>query len=569
MRFGAPPRAGLRGPPNLPSMSHITVSNLAYAHPGGELLFSEVSFHLAPGRHAALVGANGVGKSTLMRILDGALDVDEGDAVAAGRVAYMAQDVGVADAGADAAHSVRALLLSHAPRALRRAGEAVARHELELADGDAEAGMRLGSAIGEWSALGGYELEGQWDASCRRIVRAPFAEIAARPAMTLSGGERKRLVLEVLFVSDAEVLLLDEPDNFLDVPAKIALESRIRASKKTVLMISHDRDLLSGAADTIVTLEGSGAWVHGGSYASYPEARDERQRRLGDALKRWHQEERRLYRLMKTFKERARYSSDWAKKADAAETRWLRFRDEGPPPAPVTDATISVRIRGGDAARRMLDLRALAVEGLLAPFSEEIHFGERVGVVGPNGSGKSALLDVLAGRRSPDRGELVVGPRVSVGHFTQLQRRADLAGRVVVETVLERVGAGGLERAMSALARYRLAGAARRSYDVLSGGEKARLEVLALELDGHNLLLLDEPTDNLDIDSSEALEAALESFQGAVLAVSHDRAFLRGLDRFLMVMHDGAVLALPTYDTALEALSDPDRAREVRLAKTL
>src|SRR6185312_10630194 len=369
---------GVRHGTLVPPMSHITVSNLAYAHPGGELLFSEVSFHLAPGRHAALVGANGVGKSTLMRILDGGLEADDGDALAEGRVAYMAQDVGVAGEQG----TVRELLLSLAPRALRRAGEAVARHEAELARGDAEAGVRLGSAIADWSSLGGYELEGNWDASCRQIVRAPLLEVAERPAVTLSGGERKRLVLDVLFASDAEVLLLDEPDNFLDVPAKIELEAAIRATRKTVLMISHDRDVLSGAVDTVVTLEGNGAWVHGGSYASYPQAREERQRRLGDAVKRWHEEERRLYRLMKTFKERARYSPVWAKKADAAETRWRRFRDEGPPPPPVTDVAIAVRIRGGDAARRMLDLRGVGIDGLLAPFSDELHFGERVGVVG-------------------------------------------------------------------------------------------------------------------------------------------------------------------------------------------
>ena len=546
-------------------MSHITVSNLAYAHPGGELLFSEVSFHLAPGRHAALVGANGVGKSTLMRILAGDLEADEGDAQADGRVAYMAQDVGVAGEQ----RTVRELLLSLAPRALRSAGKAVARHEAALERGEEEAGVMLGSAIADWSSLGGYELEGNWDASCRQIVRAPFQEIAERPAVTLSGGERKRLVLDVLFASDADVLLLDEPDNFLDVPAKLELEAAIRATRKTLLAISHDRDLLSDAMDSIVTLEGNGAWVHGGSYAGYPQAREERQRRLGDAVKRWHEEERRLYGLMKTFKERARYSPVWAKKADAAETRWRRFRDEGPPPPPVTDVPIAVRIRGGDAARRMLDLRGLGIADLLTPFSDEIHFGERVGVVGPNGSGKSALLDVLAQRRPPDRGEVLVGPRVSIGHFTQLQRRGDLAGRVVIDTVLERVGAGGLQRAMGSLARYGLAGAAHRSYDVLSGGEKARLEVLALELDGHNLLLLDEPTDNLDIESSEALETALDTFEGAVLAVSHDRAFLRGMDRFLMVMHDGAVLALPSYQVALEAISAPERARDVRLAKAL
>src|SRR5215217_2693010 len=150
-------------------MAHVTCSSLAYAHPGGDLLFSDVSFHVAPADHVGVVGA----------------------------------------------------------------------------DGDEQAGMDLGAAIGEWSGLGGYELEGQWDASCRRIVRAPFAELADRPAVTLSGGERKRLVLDVLFASDAEVLLLDEPDNFLDVPAKRDLEQQIRSSRKTILLISHDRDLLA------------------------------------------------------------------------------------------------------------------------------------------------------------------------------------------------------------------------------------------------------------------------------------------------------------------------------------
>jgi ATPase subunit of ABC transporter with duplicated ATPase domains len=128
---------------------------------------------------------------------------------------------------------------------------------------------------------------------------------------------------------------------------------------------------------------------------------------------------------------------------------------------------------------------------------------------------------------------------------------------------------GEMQAAMAALARYGLADAARRRYDVLSGGEKARLEVLILELEGHNLLLLDEPTDNLDTDSSEALEKALDRFEGTVVAVSHDRAFLRRMDRFLMVLHDGGVLSFPSYDSALEALLDPEHAAEVRLAKLL
>ena len=334
-------------------------------------------------------------------------------------------------------------------------------------------------------------------------------------------------------------------------------------------MVSHDREVLSGAVRSILTLEGNGAWVHGGPYATYPQAREDRQRRLGDAVKRWRDEERRLYRLMKTFKERAKYSSDWAKKADAAETRWRRFSESGPPPLPVVDTSIVVRMRGGDSARRVLDLRSLGISDLVLPFTDEVRFGERVGVIGPNGSGKSQLMRVLAGERKADLGELVIGPRVSAGFFTQLQSRGDLAGRVVIDTVLDRVRGGGVQSAMSALARYGLADAARRSYDVLSGGEKARLEVLVLELEGHNLLLLDEPTDNLDIESSEALEKALDRFEGTVVAVSHDRAFLHTMDRFLMVLLDGVVLSLPSYDVAFEALMDPDHAGEVRLAKAL
>jgi ATPase subunit of ABC transporter with duplicated ATPase domains len=544
-------------------MAHVAVSGLAYAHPGGDLLFSEVSFRVSPGHHVGLVGRNGVGKSTLLKVLAGVLTADEGDAAVGGLSLYMPQDVGVGDGQ----RTVRELLLSLAPHAVRLAGESILRLEAELNAGDSSAGMKLGGAIADWSALGGYELEGQWDASCRRIVRASFVDLADRPAQTLSGGERKQLVLDVLFASDADLLLLDEPDNFLDVPAKLELERRIRGSKKTVVMISHDREVLAGAVAAIVTLEGNGAWVHGASYATYAQAREDRHRRLGDAVKRWHEEERRLFKLMKTFKERARYAPDWAKRADAMETRWRRFRAGGPPPSPVADAAIAVRIRGGDSARIVLDLRSVGIDDLVSPFSEEIHFGERVGVIGPNGSGKSALMHVLAGERPPDVGELRVGPRVSTGYFTQLQSRSDFSGEVTLDIVMRQ--GGGLQPAMAALARYGLADAARRPYDVLSGGEKARLEVLILELEGHNLLLLDEPTDNLDTDSSEALEKALDSFEGTVVAVSHDRAFLRKLDRFLMVLHDGVVLSFPSYESALEGLLDPDRAADVRLAKPL
>jgi len=524
-----------------------------------------VSFRVAPGRHVGLVGANGVGKSTLLRILAGRLPAGDGD-LDVGPSAYMPQDVGV---GPDGGRSVRELLLEAAPARLRDAGERMLRAERELAAGadPAGAGMRMGEAIGDWSELGGYELEGQWDAACRRIVRAGIEEVGARAAAQLSGGERKQLVLEVLFAGDAQVLLLDEPDNFLDVPAKLALERRLAETKKTVLLISHDRDLLAAATDGILTLEASGTWTHGDSYRTYPEARERRQELLGDRLEQWKREERRLFRFYKVMKQRAAMNDGNAKRADAAETRWRRFVDAGPPPAPVADQQIQVRIAGGDSARIVVALRDVAVDGLVRPFEEEIHFGERVGLIGPNGSGKTHLIRLLAGEAVPHTGALRIGNRVSAGLFTQLNTRADLAGRGVLDVVRERVGA--LEPSMRALARYRLQEAAHRSTDTLSGGQRARLEILCLELEGHNLLLLDEPTDNLDIDSSEALEAALESFVGTVVAVSHDRAFLRGLDRFLLLAHDGAVYALPSAEAALEALAAPEHAAGVRLAKRL
>jgi ATPase subunit of ABC transporter with duplicated ATPase domains len=544
-------------------VSHVSVSNLAYAHPGGNLLFEGVSFKIAPGSQVGVVGVNGVGKSTLFGVIMGALPADEGDASTGGRVAHMPQDVGVAGDP----RTVRELLLGLTAGALRDAGERVNAAEKALAGGDEEAGMALGAAIGDWSELGGYEIEAQWDSACRRIVRQSFHELADRPAITLSGGERKRLVLDVLLRSDADVLLLDEPDNFLDIPAKRELEAQLRATKKTVLVISHDRDLLSHGVNVILTLEGNGAWLHHGSYATYPEARIERQRKLGDAVARWNEEEKRLRELTRVFKERARYSPDLAKRANAFETRWKRFRDEGPPPPPVAEQQINVRLRGADSARRVLDLRAVGVPELVRPFTDEVHFGERIGIVGPNGGGKTHLMRMLNGDEPPALGEVVVGPRVSAGLFTQLNARADFAGRGVLEVVEERLGA--TQPSMSALARYGLQGAANRTYDTLSGGQKARLEILCLELEGHNLLLLDEPTDNLDIDSSEALEHALDGFEGTVVAVSHDRAFLRRLDRFLMVLHDGTVLSLPDVDTALEALNDPGDARSIRLAKAL
>ena len=382
----------------------------------------------------------------------------------------------------------------------------------------------------------------------------------------LSGGERKRLVLDLVLNSGADVLLLDEPDNYLDIPTRWWLEEQLRQTKSTVLMVSHDRAVLDAVATKVIAIEGSGAWVHGGSFATFPQARADRQERLGDALQRWKDEERRLFNHMKIMKQRAAVNPKNAPRANAAETRWEKFVAAGPPPPPVPDQQINVGLRGADSARRVVQMIDVTVDDLFFPFSDEVYFGERVGLIGPNGTGKTHLMNALAGVGRFD-GRINFGPRTSVGMFTQVNDRPEFRGRTCLE-VIEPL-AHTFERSMAALGRYGLSDAARQEHQTLSGGQKARLEILTLELAGHNVLLLDEPTDNLDVDSAVALERALDRFVGTVVAVSHDRTFLRQLDRFLMISDDGEVIGLPDFELAVTALADPTTAGSLRLAKVL
>ncbi|MEY3566477.1 MAG: hypothetical protein RLZ19_491 [Actinomycetota bacterium] len=542
-------------------MSSIVVSELEYAPPGADQLFFDVSFGIAPGEHAALVGANGVGKSTILRILSGVIDADGGEFTVNGSVLTMTQDVGMSRP----TDTLREMLIEVAPPQLRTAGRALVAAEKALADGSDD-GMGYANALSDWGDLGGYELETKWQAAAQRSVKSSIDDFSRRLVSELSGGERKRLVLDLLLTSGSDVLLLDEPDNYLDIPTRGWLEEQIMASKSTILMVSHDRALLERVATKIVVIEGSGCWSHGGSYATFPEARAKRQELMGDDLKRWNDEERRLFHHMKIMKQRAAQNFKNATKANAAETRWEKFVALGPPPPPVADQQIHVRLRGADAARRVAKLENLSVGSLFFPFSDEVYHGERVGLIGPNGTGKSHLLAVLNGA-TPDEGTISFGPRTSVGVFTQINDRPDFTGRQCIDIVRDRLIDD--EKSMRALARYGLVNNARQEFQTLSGGQKARLEILCLELEGHNVLLLDEPTDNLDIESSEALEKALDGFEGTVIAVSHDRTFLAKFDRFLMIGDDGEVYALPDYEIAMKGLADPSSLATLRLAKKL
>lgn len=543
-------------------MSSIVVSELAYSPPGADQLFFDVSFGVSPGEHAAIVGPNGVGKSTILRILTAQIEADDGEFSIGGTFLQMTQDVGMSKPD----DSLRDMLIEVAPIALREAGKKLFAAEKAMMSGEDD-GMKYAEALGDWGDLGGYDLETQWAASAQRSVKTPVDNFATRLVSQLSGGERKRLVLDLLLTSGADVLFLDEPDNYLDIPTRGWLEEQIRACKSTILMVSHDRTLLERVATKIIAVEGSGAWVHGGSYVTFPEARQKRQELLGDDLKRWNDEERRLFHHMKIMKQRAAQNFKNATKANGAETRWEKFVKVGPPPPPVADQQIYVRFRGADSARRVVKFEAVAIGELFLPFSDEVHFGERVGLIGPNGTGKTHLLNALNGKAEGLMGAITFGPRTSVGMFNQVNDRPEFHGRECIEIVRDKLS--DEQKSMGALARYGLRNNARQEFQTLSGGQKARLEILSLELAGHNVLLLDEPTDNLDIDSSEALERAIEGFEGTVIAVSHDRTFLANFDRFIMITDDGDVYELPDYDIALAGLSEPAGLATLRLAKPL
>jgi ATPase subunit of ABC transporter with duplicated ATPase domains len=519
-------------------MGSLEAHRIRYALPGGRTLLDDASFRVGDGEHVALVGANGTGKTTLLRLLVGDLDPAAGSVAIDGRALLLPQLVGDDD------RTVRELMLSLSPRPVRAAAVELTEAEVAAeADPGDSTGMRLARAHATWADAGGYEAEVLWDVCSTAALGMGFDAVASRRRSTLSGGEQKRLALELLLRSDADVLLLDEPDNFLDVPGKEWLEDQLVACPKTILFVSHDRELLAKVAAKIVTIEGRGAWTHGGTFARYHDARDARLARLDDEHKQFMEERKRLTASLNEFRRRASMGSDtFASRVRATKHRIERFDREPPPERPATQ-TVSMRLGGDRTGKRVVMIEQLALSGLTDPFDTEIWFGERVGIVGRNGTGKSHFLRLLAGHEIEHTGRLALGARVVTGYFSQVHDRPDLVDRSVLATLL---GAGKARgEAMATLRRYELHGCADQPFATLSGGQQARLQILLLELSGATLLLLDEPTDNLDLVSSEALEAALDQYEGTVIAVTHDRWLMRSFDRFLVFGSDCTVSESP------------------------
>jgi ATPase subunit of ABC transporter with duplicated ATPase domains len=527
-------------------MGHVEAGHLSHTLPDGRELLDDISFRVGDGLIAALVGPNGAGKTTLMRLVTGDLTPQSGTVSSSGGLGVMRQFVG----GIRDESTVRDLLLSVSAQRLQDAAARLDQVELQMMERDDEpTQMRYARALTEWGDAGGYDAEVHWDACCVAALGISYDRCRWREVRTLSGGEQKRLVLESLLRGKDEVLLLDEPDNYLDVPGKIWLEQQLAATQKTVLLVSHDRELLAACAERIITVEDKSVWVHGGGFATYAEARRERNDRLDELRRRWDEEHEKLRQLVRMYRLKASYNDAMASRLQAAVPRLSKFEEKGPPELAPREQNVRMRLRGGRTGKRAVICEQLELSGLMNPFDLEVWYGERVAVLGSNGSGKSHFLRLLAGDEVRHQGVARLGARVVPGMFAQTHARPDLEQRTPLE-ILMTEHALLINEAMSALSRYELQVCARQPFASLSGGQQARLQILLLELAGSTLLLLDEPTDNLDLASAEALQEGLESYEGTVLAVTHDRWFARSFDRFVVFGSTGEVYeaAGPVWD---------------------
>jgi ATPase subunit of ABC transporter with duplicated ATPase domains len=540
-------------------VGYIDVQSVRHQLSDGRILLNDVNFRIGDGARAALVGANGAGKTTLLRLIAGDLTPQSGAVARAGGLGVMRQFIGsVRDST-----TVQDFLVALAAPGIVAAWADLSAAELTMMETDDErTQLRYAHSLTAWGDAGGYDAEVLWDTVTVAALGTAYDACKYRDLSTLSGGEQKRLALEALLRGPAEVLLLDEPDNYLDVPGKQWLEQQLQATPKTVLFVSHDRELLAEVADRIVTVEGGSGWVHGGGFASYHEARRNRHERMAELRRRWDEERARLVELVRTLQQQAKISPDMASRYRAMQTRLAKFEAEGPPPDRPEEQNVTMRLRGGRTGVRAVTTEGLELSGLMKPFSTEVFYGERLAVLGSNGAGKSHFLRLLGGEPVAHSGSWRLGARVVPGLFSQTHTHPEWRNRTLVDLLWHgEPGRPGVDRgrAMAALRRYELNQQGDQTFGTLSGGQQARFQILLLELSGATLLLLDEPTDNLDVLSAEALEEALESFDGTVIAVTHDRWFARTFDRYLVFSAEGTVVEStePVFDSARVVRSRP------------
>jgi len=525
----------------------------------GRPILSGLSLEIHADRVVGLVGPNGVGKSSLLKLVAGEYTPDAGTLTCAKNltIGYLAQEP-VLDPGRTALEEV----MSAVPDLARIEAE-LQRIDARLADpavyGDSR---KLARALDQqaelharYDALGGATFE--------QRVRGTLAGLGLDEAglglstTALSGGQRKLVGLARLLVSRPGLLLLDEPDNHLDLSGKAFLEGFIQGYPGAVVIVSHDRYLLDRVVDGIADLEDGRIQVYPGTYSEFAFEKEMRVARQQQLYRVQQREIRRLETAAKRLLVWGR-THDNPKLIRAGKNILTRIEkmDKIDRPA-FARKRIGLELNGWRGSNKVLEIervsKAFGANTILRGVNLLVRHGERVALVGPNGAGKSLLLRVILGQEEADDGEIVVGPSVHVGYYAQHHETLDFS-QTLIDTV-RRARPMSENAAVAFLLKFLYSyKQTRQRVGDLSGGERSRLQLALLMLSGANFLLLDEPTNNLDIASAEVLESALDDFEGTVLAVSHDRYFV---DRFagrLVELRDGVIAEHPgTYSEYLDA----------------
>jgi ATP-binding cassette subfamily F protein 3 len=502
----------------------LSIENLTYRIAGREIL-SGANAHLPAGRRIGLVGRNGTGKSTLLRLVLGEAVPDGGDISrpAAWRIGSVAQEAPGGDA------SLIDTVLAADDERLRLLAESETERD----------GHRLGEIHARLDAIDAYAAPSR---AASILAGLGFsAPEQLRPCREFSGGWRMRVALASILFAAPDLLLLDEPTNYLDLEGVLWLEDYLRRYRGTVIIVSHDRDLLDALAEFILHLEHGRLTLYSGNYETFAETREAR-RALDAAFARKQETAR---RHMQEFVDRFRYKQSKARQAQSRLKMIARLK---PIDIPLDEHVAPIRLpEPSPSSPPLLSLDRIAVgyepgRPVLEEVSLRLDPDDRIALLGQNGNGKSTLAKLLAGKLEHFSGELVRARKLLPGYFAQHQLE-ELDGALTPLQTLAHLRPRRSERELrTQLAGFGLSGdKALTRVGQLSGGERARLMLALSTLDSPNLLILDEPTNHLDIDAREQLLVALNDFEGAVVLVSHDRRLIEAtVDRLLLVA-DGTV----------------------------
>ncbi|MBN1399812.1 MAG: ABC-F family ATP-binding cassette domain-containing protein [Anaerolineae bacterium] len=539
-------------------------------HYAAQLVLNGVNWEVQAGQKIGLVGANGAGKSTLLRLIAGELTPDGGRIYRHKNVTigYLAQEPAL-----DPARTVWEEAYG-AAEDIREARRELGRIEAQMADprvhhDEAALGRAMRAydrAQHAFEQLDGYRYESRVREALHVAGLEP--ETFEQPIGTLSGGQAKMVGLAKLLAAGANLLLLDEPDNHLDLQRKEQLERLINAFPGTVIIVSHDRYLLDETVTLIAEVEDHQLQVYAGNYTAYAVEKQLRLLRQEQAYRAQQKEIARIEAAIERFERWASIVVNERHARQARSRKKMLERMERVDKPVLERRRMDLDLAGWRGSNKVLEIADLDMiftrgEGeeqiVLAGLDLLLWHGERVGLVGPNGAGKSVLMRCVLGELVPSGGTIVLGPSIRVGYYAQRHETLD-PERTLIEEIRQAKQMYE-DEAVSVLGRFLFPYAmARKPVHQLSGGERSRLQLAKVMLSDANLLLFDEPTNNLDLPSCEVLENALDDFQGTLLVISHDRYFLdRVVDR-IVDLDEGRLVEYPgdytAYRQAKEALAD-------------